>query len=140
MSRIHARPATCVPFSDQRAIIRRPMPPRIPLSDAMIELTAGRFRVLGEPSRLRILQVLERGPATVNQVVEQLGATQSNVSRHLQALYAAGLVARRRDGNSIFYTIADPMVLRLCALVCESATEQAKAKLKTLTATARARR
>lgn len=101
-------------------------PPKLPLSDRMIGLVARRFRALGEPARLRILQTLEAGERSVNEIQEAVGSTQSNVSRHLTALYDAGLVARRRDGNLVLYSIADPMVFDLCALVCGSAARQAK--------------
>lgn len=104
----------------------------LPLSDQMIELAARRFRMLGEPQRLRILQTLEAGERTVGEVVEELEANQSNISKHLQALYDAGLVGRRRDGNCIYYAIADPLIFKLCELVCRSAVEEARAKLAEL--------
>ena len=54
---------------------------------------------------------------TVNEIVEALQANQSNVSKHLGLLYDGGLAGRRRDGNSIYYFIADPVVAQLCDLV-----------------------
>ena len=90
----------------------------------MLELVAKRFRLLGEPIRLRILQMLEPGERTVNEVVEALEANQSNISKHLGILFDGGLVGKRRDGNSIYYFIADPVVFKLCELVCRSATEE----------------
>ena len=104
----------------------------LPLSDEMIDLVARRFRMLGEPQRLRILQVLEAGERTVGDIVEVLGCSQSNVSKHLQALFDAGLVDRRREGNSIYYAIADPVIFKLCALVCRSAAEDARERLGSL--------
>jgi DNA-binding transcriptional ArsR family regulator len=101
-------------------------PAALPLSDRMIDLVARRFRALGEPSRLRILQMLEAGERSVNQIQEGVGSTQSNVSRHLAALHAAGMVAKRREGNLVLYSIADPMVFDLCALVCGSAMRKAE--------------
>lgn len=106
------------------------------LSDAMIEVVARRFRMLGEPQRLRLLQVLESGERTVGELVEALGANQSNVSKHLQALHDAGLVGRRREGNSILYAVSDPVIFDLCALVCHSAEESARAKLGEIAGTA----
>ena len=103
-----------------------------PLSDSMIELVAHRFRLLGEPVRLRILQTLEQGEQTVNEIVETLQANQSNVSKHLGILHQGGLVSRRREANSIYYSIADPVILRLCELVCHGAAEQARTKLADL--------
>ena len=92
----------------------------------MVELVARRFRMLGEPQRLRILQVLEGGEKTVNQIVDALAGNQPNISKHLQALSEAGLVSRRREGNSIIYSISDPVVFKLCELVCRSAAKDAR--------------
>jgi DNA-binding transcriptional ArsR family regulator len=104
----------------------------LPLSDAMIGLVARRFRTLGEPYRLRILQLLESGERSVGELVDALGGNQSNVSRHLQVLQETGLVSRRRQGNSVYYSIADPMIFRLCELVCRSAARDARAQLAAL--------
>lgn len=102
------------------------------LSDDVIDVVARRFRVLGEPARLRILQALEGGEQCVSELVDTLNANQPNISRHLNALYDEGLVARRREGNNIFYSVADPVVLKLCDLVCSSAREQLREKLNAL--------
>lgn len=99
----------------------------------MLELVAARFRALGEPLRLRILQVLEQGDAPVGEVAERLNATQSNVSRHLQNLHDAGLVGRRREGSNIFYSISDPTVLKICRLVCARAEEDARNEFADIT-------
>jgi DNA-binding transcriptional ArsR family regulator len=98
----------------------------------MLELVAARFRTLGEPQRLRILQVLETGEKSVSEVMECVGGQQSNTSRHLQTLFDAGLVARRRSGSSVLYSISDPTVFRLCAIVCHSAEEEVSRKLSEL--------
>jgi len=98
----------------------------------MVELVALRFRMLGEPVRLRILQVLESGETSVGDVVETLNGNQPNISKHLQVLCQAGFVGRRRDGNTIYYSISDPVVFKLCELVCRSATQDARGKLEGL--------
>jgi DNA-binding transcriptional ArsR family regulator len=103
------------------------------MTEASLELVARRFRILGEPFRLRLLQQLEQGEHTVGELVDSLEASQSNVSKHLQLLYDAGLVTRRRDGNSIFYSIGDPIVFELCRLVCRSEAEKSRRDLKELT-------
>jgi DNA-binding transcriptional ArsR family regulator len=103
------------------------------LSDEMTEAVAQRFRVLGDTARLRILQILEDGEKTVSQIVEAVDANQPTVSRHLGILFDVGLLDRRRDGNNIYYSIGDPMVLSLCDLVCTSAREHAREKLHALT-------
>ena len=94
------------------------MAARSTLEDGMLEVAARRFRALGEMQRLRILQVLEHGERSVGTIVAESRGSQSNISRHLQALHDAGLVRRRREGNSVVYGIAYPMVLELCSLVC----------------------
>ncbi|HYX53890.1 MAG TPA: metalloregulator ArsR/SmtB family transcription factor [Candidatus Limnocylindrales bacterium] len=101
-----------------------------PLTDTMLHVVARRFRLLGEPMRLRILQLLRPGALSVNSIVEQLGTSQPNVSKHLQALAQGGLIRRRRDGLNTFYAIADPTIFSLCDLVCHSATQQTRALLE----------
>ncbi|MFP5210954.1 MAG: ArsR/SmtB family transcription factor [Acidobacteriota bacterium] len=101
----------------------------------MIALVARRFRMLGEPFRLRLLQVLETEERTVGDLVIALDGNQPNVSKHLQLLHDAGIVSRRREGTSIYYGIADPMIFKLCDLVCRSAAEKAREDFDDLNAT-----
>ncbi len=89
-----------------------------PMTEEALQLVARRFAVLGEPMRLRILQALMGGERAVSELVEATGGTQTNVSRHLQTLAAAGLVSRRKDGLQVFYRVADPTIFKLCELVC----------------------
>lgn len=89
-----------------------------PLPDQLVELIAERFRVLGEPMRIRLLDRLREGPATVGELTGATGASQQNVSKHLSVLLRAGLVAREREGNFSRYSIADPSVFDLCEQVC----------------------
>ena len=96
------------------------------ISDKMLDLVARRFRTLGEPYRLRILQELEPGEMSVGELVAALEGNQPNVSKHLQVLFDAGLIGRRREGTSIFYAISDPMVFKLCALVCSSEADKSR--------------
>lgn len=110
------------------------------MSDRMLELIAGRFRTLGEPYRLRILQVLEAGERSVGELVEDLDGNQSNVSKHLRVLYEGGLVTRRREGTSILYAIGDPMVFKLCELVCRNAEERTRQELEEISASSSRRR
>ena len=95
------------------------------IHEKMIDLVARRFQVLGEPCRLRILQTLQGGAMTVNQIVGELDGNQPNISKHLQILFDAGLVGRERSGNTVLYCIADPVVFKLCELVCRSTARQA---------------
>ena len=91
-----------------------------PLSMDAVELVAARFRTLGEPIRIHLLQALQGGERNVTDLVSAVGSTQSNVSKHLRILQDAGLVGRRQDGNSVYYSIADPTVFALCDAVCGS--------------------
>lgn len=100
----------------------------------MISLIARRFHMLGEPFRLRLLQVLESGEKTVGELALDIDGKQPNVSKHLQMMYEAGLVSRRREGTSIYYGIADPMVIKLCQLVCKSTVQRAQVQLDELNA------
>lgn len=95
-----------------------------PLSVEAIEMVASRFRILGEPIRIRILQILQEGERTVSEVVAAVGSTQPNVSKHLRILQEAGFVGRRQTGNNVICFIADPTVLDLCDTVCSSISDQ----------------
>jgi DNA-binding transcriptional ArsR family regulator len=89
-----------------------------PLPEPLIELVAQRFRVLGEPMRIKLLDRLREGDATVGELQLALGASQQNVSKHLGILHSAGMVSRTKDGNHTRYTISDPGVFELCEQVC----------------------
>lgn len=89
------------------------------LSDIAFEALANRFRALGEVSRLRIVESLQRGEKSVNEIVEATGLSQPNVSRHLQVLVSAALVGRRKDGVSVLYRIIDDSLSKVCAIVCK---------------------
>ena len=95
-----------------------------PLPEPVVELIARRFRVMGEPMRIRILDRLCDGEATVQELTEALETSQQNMSKHLGVLHDAGVVRRRRDGNSVYYAIADESVLALCEQVCVSLQRQ----------------
>jgi DNA-binding transcriptional ArsR family regulator len=88
------------------------------LSRGQLEAVGRLFGVLSEPSRLGLLQALHNGPLTVSELVEASGMKQANVSKHLGVLHDHQLVQRRREGTSIYYEIADPMIFSLCNLVC----------------------
>jgi ArsR family transcriptional regulator len=95
-----------------------------PLSDDLVELIADRFRALSEPTRIKLLDRLREGEATVLGLTELIGTTQQNVSKHLGVLQRAGVVARRKEGNFAYYRIVDEGVLSMCEAVCGSLQEQ----------------
>jgi DNA-binding transcriptional ArsR family regulator len=91
-----------------------------PIPDELLDLMSEKFRMLSDSTRLAILRVLMAGEKNVTQVVEETGRGQANVSKHLKMLAEAGLVARRKEGLQVFYRLDDPLVERLCRLVCET--------------------
>ncbi|HEY6960951.1 MAG TPA: metalloregulator ArsR/SmtB family transcription factor [Gaiellaceae bacterium] len=98
-----------------------------PLPDRVVELIAGRFKALADPTRIRLLDRLHESEATVTELTEAAGTTQQNVSKQMLLLLQAGLVARRRDGNYVYYRIADEAVFDLCAAVCGRLRHEADA-------------
>jgi ArsR family transcriptional regulator len=102
------------------------------MSDGMLEMVARRFKLLSEPTRLRILHLLLDGERTVGELIEEMGANQANISHQLNVLADGGLVARRRVDVHIYYRINDPYVQQLSELVCSSLTEQGEADLSLL--------
>jgi DNA-binding transcriptional ArsR family regulator len=100
------------------------MPIPHPLPDPLVELVAQRFRVIGEPMRIRLLDRLREGEQSVGELVDAIGSTQQNVSKHLGVLHGAGILRRRKDGNRVVYAIADQSVFDLCETVCGGLAQQ----------------
>lgn len=105
-----------------------------------LELVAARFRVLGEPLRLRLLQRLMDGECSVSELAATLQTSQPNVSKHLKQLQESGLVSRRQEGTQAFYAVADDSVFALCDLVCSRLQERLAAQANALGATGAAQR
>lgn len=101
-----------------RAETRSSSPAPKALSDAALAMIASRFRALGEPLRLRLLNKLMEGEFTVGQLAEVASTGQANVSKHLAVLKEAGMVSTRREGLSTYCSIADPAVFQLCEIMC----------------------
>jgi DNA-binding transcriptional ArsR family regulator len=100
------------------------MPLPHPLPDELLELIARRFRAISEPMRIKLLDRLRDGEATVSELTEASGASQQNVSKHLAQLAEVGIVARRKEGTHVYYRIADEGVFKLCEDVCGSIQHQ----------------
>ena len=92
--------------------------PKTKLNPGNLRAVATRFRILGVPLRLQILNELADGERTVSELVQATGSTQPNVSKHLTTLLAHRLVKREQRGNSAYYSVADPAVFDLCEIVC----------------------
>ncbi len=90
------------------------------MSEELIGLVATRFKVLSEPIRLQMLQQLETGRLGVTELANAVSSTQPNVSKHLRIMQDAGIVSRKQEGNTVYYSIADPSIFALCDLVCNS--------------------
>jgi DNA-binding transcriptional ArsR family regulator len=89
-----------------------------PLPDPLIEAIASRFRAIGDPMRIRLLDRLRTGEATVQELADAAGTSQQNVSKHLRVLRQGAIVDRRKAGSFVYYRITDPAVLDLCEVVC----------------------
>lgn len=96
-------------------------------SPELLELVAVRFGALGEPARLRILNVLRDGERTVTEL-ENTGLGQADVLKHLQMLHALGFVARQKEGLYVYYSLASEDVFRLCDIVCGRLAAEADAR------------
>jgi ArsR family transcriptional regulator len=96
-----------------------------PLPDELVELVAQRFAALGEPMRVRLLDVLRRrGEASVGELAAELAGGYANVAKHLSLLHQQRILARTKRGTKAVYRIADPVVLELCELVCGAVSAQ----------------
>lgn len=102
--------------------------PVLPTTDAGCEEVAARFRALSEPMRLKILRRLSRGEASVGEILDDVGGTQANVSKHLAVLLGSAILGRRKEGTRTVYRIADPMLLRICSIACAGVEREAREK------------
>lgn len=96
------------------------------MSLELLELVAERFKVLGEPARLGILNALRSGEVSVSELVESTGMGQANVSKHLQILHTLRFVARRKEGLFVYYSLADDSVFLLCDLICGRIAQESR--------------
>ena len=87
-------------------------------SDEVFEMAAEVFRVMSAPMRLKIISSLCNGEKNVSQLLEDIQTTQPNMSQHLNTLYQAGVLGRRREGVQIYYRIINDRVVTLCRAVC----------------------
>lgn len=90
-----------------------------PLPFDLLDAAAERFRLLGDPVRLRLLnELLNRDEATVQELADACGQSHQNVSKHLRKLAEVGLVGDRRDGLYAYYRVTDASVPGLCLVMC----------------------
>jgi DNA-binding transcriptional ArsR family regulator len=98
-----------------------------PVPDELVDVIARRFRVLGEPMRIKLLDRLREGEASVNELTESLATSQQNVSKHLTVLAEVGILGRRKEGTHVRYRIIDEGIFGLCEQVCGSVQQQVQA-------------
>ena len=86
--------------------------------DPVFDAVASYFSVLSEPTRLRIMHAICETEKSVSQIVEEIGSTQTNASRHLSLMYRSGVLARRKEGSQVYYRVADASMIEVCRTVC----------------------
>ena len=102
------------------------------MTPELFRLLADRFKALSEPARLQILSTLQAREMSVNELVEETGLGQANVSKHLQVLHTMGFVKRRKAGLFVYYAHADRNVMKLCDLMCGRLESQVEAHKRLL--------
>lgn len=90
-----------------------------PVPQEVILQVAEYFSILGEPMRLKILNVLRDGEKCVQDLVEATETSQANVSKHLKVMLQAGILTRRSEGTLAYYRVEDELIFELCNLVCD---------------------
>jgi len=89
------------------------------VDDAKLEQGARCLKTLAHPLRLKVLAIIGDGEASVGEILEAIGTSQSNVSQHLGQMRDKGVLVARRDANQVFYRVKDPKVFELLALMRE---------------------
>jgi DNA-binding transcriptional ArsR family regulator len=102
------------------------------LTDEALELLSARFRALGDPGRLRILNLLMQGESAVQDLADAAGMAQATVSRHLGRLRREGIVQRRSEGHKSIYRVQDRTVIEICEIVCGGLADQLTEGLEAL--------
>lgn len=86
--------------------------------DQVFEQAAELFRVMSAPMRLKIISSLCNSEKNVGELLGEISTTQPNMSQHLNTLYQAGVLGKRRDGVQIYYRIVDERAAKMCRAVC----------------------
>ncbi len=95
------------------------MEPAESVPSEVVQQVAEYFGVLSEPMRLRLLNLLRDGEKCVQDLVEATQTSQANVSKHLKVMLQAGILTRRSEGTSAYYSVSDDLIFELCGLVCD---------------------
>lgn len=89
------------------------------VTDEMFEVAANTFRIMSAPLRLRIINSLCESEKFVGQLLEEIPTTQPNMSQHLNALFKAKILGRRREGVQIYYRLINEQLVTICRAMCE---------------------
>ncbi len=89
-----------------------------PIAPDLAELIASRLKVIGDPTRIRLLDAMRAGEQSVGALTTSLELSQQNASKHLGVLHQAGIVGRRKEGTTVLYRVTDATVFELCEQVC----------------------
>lgn len=94
----------------------------------VLDETAARFALLGDPTRLHLLSLLlERGECSVGELAGAAGVSVANASQHLRRLTQGGILGRRRAGSQVYYRVVEQTIAQLCTIVCASVQQRARA-------------
>jgi len=99
------------------------------MPDEMLDAISSRFKLLSEPMRLKILRTLCEREHTVQEIVNEINASQANISKHLALMYESGIVSRRKEGLKCYYSIADESVIYSCYLSSKGVVENLQQRL-----------
>jgi DNA-binding transcriptional ArsR family regulator len=99
------------------------------MPDEMLEAVSNRFKLLSEPMRLKILRTLCDGERTVQEIVNEVNASQANISKHLALMHDNGVVNRRKEGLKCYYRISDDSIVYSCFLISKSVVENLQDRL-----------
>ncbi|MBL6956932.1 MAG: winged helix-turn-helix transcriptional regulator [Chlorobium phaeobacteroides] len=102
------------------------------MPEEMLTAVANRFKLLSEPMRLKILRTLCENERTVQEIVNEISASQANVSKHLALMHDNGIVNRRKEGLKCYYSIADDSIIFACYLISKSVVENLQDRLSWL--------
>lgn len=92
--------------------------------EEVFDRAAELFRVMSAPMRLKIISCLRDGEKNVSHLLGRIDTTQPNMSQHLNTLYQAGILGKRREGVQIYYRIVDDRVAALCNAVCAQIADE----------------
>ena len=101
-------------------------------SDELLTRIAEVLKAMADPTRLKILHSLHHGERCVSDILENVGGSQANVSKHLSVLKRAGLVDCRREGLNVYYRIIDEGVFTICRNVCDSLEQRVDREHQTI--------